>query len=275
MGIAAAGLLLGAAVLPWMSIVSAAVIDGLAFPVFGVQASLWDLAGPASPVALVSLVPLVTGILLVAAALGALARGWLAAVITLVALLLFSAGTESLFGVHVVGSAFTVVAPGPGIEWAVAGLAAAAVSFRFRSRSLADLSGALRTPEALAPLGLFLAGVFLAIDAVDHASGGDLLAVFGTSGIEYLLHGLFIGGTAALVVFSLLRPSWFQGVTGSALIATAVIGLVLDGMFHAATGDATEFVGHTGAEILAHAATYYGLALLMISRFVLPRPSTT
>ena len=272
MALASTLLLLGAAVLPWMSIVTAAVIRGLAFPVFGAQATLWDLAGPSAPIALVSFVPLVTGLLLLAAACAVPFRRRAAVLLILAGLLLFFAGTEDLFGIHAAGSALTVVAPGPGIEWAAAGLVAGAVSFRSRSRSLADLLRGLRDPQVLATMGLFLAGVFLAIDTVDHASGGDALAAFGSTPSEFMLHGMFMGSTAALAGAYLLRPAWFRGRTGSALIALAAIGLVLDGMLHAATGEVVEFVGHTAAEAVAHLAVYYGLALLLISRFVLRRP---
>lgn len=269
MGLAASGLLAGASVLPWMGFVTAAVIGGLAFPVFGVQANLWDLAGPSPPIAIVSFVPFATALLIVAASFAALMRGWAAAVLTLVALLLFLAGTEALFGIHVVGSAFTVVSLGPGMLWAVAGLLAGAVSPRFRSRPAAQLIRGLRTPGTLAQVGIFLAGGFLAIDAADHASGGNVLAVFGNSGAEFVLHGLFIGGIAALAGLYLLRPARASGWEGQSLVVVAAAGLLLDAMFHASTGDLAEFIGHTGAEVVAHLATYYGIALLMIAAFVM------
>ncbi len=269
MAFASAGLLLGAAALPWLGVAGLAVFGGLAFPVFGVQASLWDLAGPGAPIALDPIVPLLSGILIIVAGATVLWRSRLGMAVGAAAVLLFLGGTWGLPGTHSAGTALTIVVPGPGLDWAVAGIAAAAFSARYRFRSLMDLAGALRTARGLAQAGLFLAGVFLAIDAADHASGGNLLAVFGAGAAEEATHSLFIAAVAALAALAVLRPAAFQGRVGTALVGLAGVGLALDGVYHSLSGDFADFLGHTDAELAAHLVTYYGIAFLAIARFVL------
>lgn len=269
MGLAAMAFLVGAAELPWMSLVTVAVIKGLAFPVFGAQATLWDLGGSASPVALDPTVPLAAGTLLVFAGVLAVVRTRWSAAVASAALALFLYGTWGVFGAHAVGPAWTVIALGPGVPWAVAGIAAGAVAYRFPPSSPADLAWSLRNPRSLAPIGLFLAAVFVAIDAADHASGGNVLAIFGDGEVELWLHGLFIAAIAALSVLQLVRPRLLRSRVGSGIIAIGAVGLLADAAYHAATGDVGALVGHTPAEAIAHLATYYGIALLAVSRFVL------
>ncbi len=274
MAAASAALLFGASVLPWIGVATFAIFGGLAFPVFGLQASLWDLAGPRAPIPLgpgVALASAASGVLLLVGGFATFWRGRIGALLGGGGLGLFLAAFWGSFGVRGTPSSATVIILGPGLEWAVAGLVAGVLSVRFESRAMNELSREFRTSAGLARVGLFLAACFLAIDAADHGLGGNPLAVLGTGLVEETLHAAFVAPIALLVGSFLLRPRAFTGRVGTALVGIPMLSLILDGIYHATTGGIAGFVGHTGPEMVAHTATYYGLALLAVARFMKTR----
>jgi len=216
-----------------------------------------------------------TILLVAAAAPVTLWRGRFGALLSGIGLFLFLTVIWGTLGAHGSGSNLTVAVVGPGVEWTAAGLVAGALAYRFPARSLSDLLTRIRTPSGLVYVGLFLAATFLAIDAVDHAQGGDAFAIFGTGPLENALHAGFVLPIAILAGLFLVRRSVFSGRSGTTLIGLALVSMILDGVFHFVAGDVNEFVGHTAPEMIAHVATYYGIALLVASRLLAAKSGGT
>ncbi len=274
MAVASAALLFGASIFPWIGVAAFAVFGRVALPIFGLQASLWDLAGPRAPIPVgqgVALASLSTGLLLVVGGIATLWRGPIGTVPAGVGVALFFAASWGIFGVHGTASNFTVTIPGPGVEWAGAGLVAGVLAVRFQARPAGEIARGFRTSAGLARIGLFLAVCFLVVDVVDHGAGGNPLAVLGTGFLEGSLHATFVASVGLLAGLFLLRPGAFAGPGGTALVGLALAFLVLDGVYHTARGEIASFIGHTLPEMVAHTATYYGVAFLTGARLVATR----
>jgi hypothetical protein len=186
------------------------------------------------------------------------------------AVLVFVIESYSAFGTFP-GPIPVSILPGTGFFLALSGIAFGLGALRTSEVPVKVFLSSLRTRQGLGVVGILLMSTFLAADGWNHWSSGQLSEFLGTTLLEGIIHRIFILGALALLMFFVVQRSMFLESAGGVLVLATFGALILDAGYHFATGSVVGFVGHEGTEVLFHALTYYGAAILVVARFLVKR----
>jgi len=181
-------------------------------------------------------------------------------------LALFVIESFSTFGMFP-GAIPVSILPGTGFFLGVSGILIGVGSLRTNELPIPTYLAALKTRLGLGEAAVVVSSIFLAADGWTHWSDGELLGFLGGGFLEGSIHRVFFVGVAALLVIFLVNKNLFLERGGGLLVAATFGALLLDGVYHFATGNLIVFVGHDAIEVLLHALSYYGLVTLVVARF--------
>ncbi len=259
--------------LTWVTIVSVVIVQN--FAVFGaasqsnlLQVSSQQIGTNISDSAAVE--ALLSAILLGVGGLITLRSLKVGLPIAALGLLSFLVPFYPMFGASALGAQQTFISPGIGFFLAAVGTGIGVISPATRTQSTRVLIHQLKRGESLAKVGVFVGSVALTLDFFNHLVLGQLPAFVGFGLVAETLHlGLVLGVAAALFVVVLgkrvARDEWLT----MAGVGTLVL-LGIDASYNLLTGNLDAFLGHNSTETVLHLSVYYGVALLVVSRF-LPR----
>ncbi len=259
--------------LTWLTIVSVVIVQN--FAVFGTasQSNLLQISSQqigtnipdsAAVEALLSAILLGVGGLVT---LRNLRVGW---PISALGLASFSIRFSPMFGASAFGAQQTFISPGIGFFLAAVGTAIGVISPATKTETTRVLIHQLKRGESLAKVGVFVGSVALTLDFLNHLALGQLPAFVGFGVVGQTLHlGLVVGVAGALLLVILgkrvVQDEWLT-IAG---VGTLVL-LGIDASYNLLTGNLEAFLGHNSTETVLHLSVYYGVALLVVSRF-LPR----
>jgi len=236
-----------------------------------VESSLWDIATYhtnflVSPIQASS--ALYAGILLISSGLLQLKSRRIGLLAGSAGLVIFSLGSYSMFGTF--GNGFLVlILPGVGFLVVFLGLLIGAASYRISPIKLVGLPSRFASRKGLTYAGLLAGSIAFATDGWVHWSTGHLVAFLGSGFFEEALHAIPLVSLALLLIMLFVQKEHMTGRLGSIVVFVGFAGVILDAVYHTSTGSVAALVGDGPGELLLHAMAYYGMASLMIARFLL------
>jgi hypothetical protein len=262
LGIASGVLLLSAPFGAWMTLSAFGFVS---------ESNLWGIANSQTSFPIgtnVASTALYSALILIVAGLISIRRAKIGLPLATAAVLFFGLESYSTFGTFP-GPIPVSILPGTGFALALCGIALGLGALRTGEMPVMRLLFVLRTRKGLGEAGILLASVFLAADGWSHWSSGQLSGFLGVTLLEGVIHRVFLLGVGFLFMMFLAQRSMFFERTGGVLTFGTFSALILDAVYHFSTGSVVGFVGHDGLEILFHALTYYGVALLVTARLLL------
>jgi hypothetical protein len=238
-----------------------------------VESSLWDIATYHTNFLVSSTqasFALYAGILLISSGFLLLKSRRIGLLFGCAGLAIFSLESYSMFGTFGIGL-LVVILPGVGFLVAFLGLLIGAASYRISPIRLAGLLSRFASQKGLTYAGLLTGSIAFAADGWVHWSTGHLVAFLGSGFFEEALHAIPLVSLALLLIMLFVQKEPMTGRLGSIVVFVGFAGVILDAAYHTTTGSVAALVGDSPGELLLHALAYYGMASLMIARFLLKR----
>lgn len=184
--------------------------------------------------------------------------------------MLFGVESYTIFGTFP-GPFPVTILPGLGLFLALSGLVLGFGALRIGEIPLTNVLSSLRNREIIGQAGVLTGAVFLAADGWNHWSEGQFSHFLGTTPLEGTIHRVLFLGVVSLVMVFVFQRHLLLARVGGFLTAAAFGALIADAVYHFTSGGIVDFVGSDASEILLHALAYYGLATVVIARFLLKR----
>jgi len=185
-------------------------------------------------------------------------------------LVTFSLESYSMFGTFGAGL-LVLILPGVGFLVALLGLIVGVASYWTRPIRIAEAIPRFASRTGLTYAGLLIGSIAFAMDGWSHWSTGHLAAFLGSGPFEEAFHATPWISLILLMSLLIVSKEFATGRVESIVIFVGFAGVILDAVYHTSTGSVAALVGDSPGELLLHALSYYGMASLMIARFLLKR----
>lgn len=250
-------------------------LSWLTLNLFGThESNLWEISKYQAPMQIsqtLAFASLISGILLIFGALIALKWVRVAVLIETAGFLLFLISSYSLFGYVRNGLILFLISPGIGLILSAVGIVIGVISIGGERIPLDLAIKYLAASDGLYKAGLFIAATAIMIDGFNHAALGQIQGFFGEGLVEEFIHMGFLIPLLVLAGAESIPKKFNLGRWKSRIVVIGFIFLAEDAAYHFFGGTVLSFLGHTSAELFLHLAAYYGIALLIISRFLLKK----
>ena len=184
--------------------------------------------------------------------------------------ILFGVESYTTFGTFP-GPFPVTILPGLGLFLALSGLVLGFGALRIGEIPLINILSSVRNRDIVGQAGVMTAAVFLAADGWNHWSDGQFSHFLGTTPLEGTIHRALFLGVVSLVMVFVFQRHLLRARAGGLLAAASFGALIADAIYHFTSGSIVGFVGNSALEIMLHALAYYGLATVVIARFLLKR----